>query len=452
MCALKQYQFTGKAIISLFALLLLHAYPQLVLGQDNQPLTLTELKAMAVKQNRLLTIGAYRVTESRDSLAAVKSKYYPNLNANAAYVYNDKNQIGIQQGQLGMIQGIPIPTQNSVYNTNHSIFAGMVRLEQPLTQLTKIATGVKAGQTDVAISEQRQSKSVQQVSQYAEKLYYGILISQKQLVQARISIQLINLQIYDVQSALMAGKTDSVNLYGLEAKLAGQQQKLMQTQNQLDNYKADLNVLLGRGADTPLELAEPTAPGPNLQPLDYYLNQAGTGNPDIKIASLTQQKTVYGITAAQKQYLPDISAFAGYSRQDITNLLPNNNFNAGLMLTWTIFDFGTRRAILHQRQVQQKEATENLSYTQERVRADLDKAYRNVSQSQLLITAAAKAVKYRQRELALKKSALLAGKVLKQDVLTTENDLAQAEADYYSARFNYQLALSDVEVAAGIYK
>ena len=424
----------------------------LFLSADGQEIfNLETVKSMAVSHNPLLGISQHQITESRDSLAIMRSNYYPHVSANAAYLFNDNNNILINQGALGVISGIPIPPQNYTIKAKNNIFIGGVTAMQPLTQLMKITTGVRAAVTSVSIAEQKHIRSVQQLSQGAEKLYFGILISQKQLQQAQLNIELINLQLYDVQSALLAGKTDSVQLYGLQAKLSGQQQQVMQLENQLENYKADLNVLMGRDAQQPLMLSMEVMPVTDLQPVTYYQQEGDSNNEDLKIAALVGQKAQFGVKAAKKEYLPDVSVFAGYSYNDILDILPNNTFTGGVLLSWNILDFGARKMALHQRLTQQKEAEENIAYTKMRANADLVKAYRKVNQSAQLINAAFKTVTFRQRELKLKKDAHLAGKVLKQEVLATENDLVQAETDLFAAQLNYRLALSDLEISAGIY-
>lgn len=415
-------------------------------------LSLDAVKSMALSHNPMLGISRHKITESKDSLAGMRSNYYPRVSANAAYLYHDNNNILINQGALGAISGIPIPPQNYTLQGKNNIFIGGITAIQPLTQLMKVGTGVQAAGASVSIAEQKHIRSEHQLSQAAEKLFFGILISQKKLQQAQLSIELINLQLYDVQSGLLAGKVDSVQFYGLQAKLSGQQQKVMQLENQLDNYKADLNVLMGRAAEEPLILSTEAVPLGELKPMPYYQQEWDGQNQDLKIAGLIGQRAQLGVKAAKREYLPEVSVFAGYSYNDIIDVLPNNTVSAGVLLSWNILDFGARKMALHQRLTQQKEAEELIHYTRLQTSAELIKAYRHVNQSAQLITAANKTITYRRSELKLKKDALFAGKLLKQEVLTTENDLMQAEADLFAAQLNYRMALSDLEINAGVYR
>lgn len=431
-------------------LMALSTFAITVRAQQQTAFTLEEVKAMALQHNKLLSISRNRVVESEDSVIMVRSKYFPNLKANAGYAYTDKTDVTIKQGKLGTVAQIPIPPENyTLFTGNHNWFAGSLGVQQPLTQLTKISAGVQAARLSSAIARAKQFQSESQVRQAAEKLYYGLLISRKQQDQAQVMLRLLELQRYDAESAVMAGKADSAVLYGLDAKLAGQQQKLLEVQDQWAGYREDLNILMGRTPELPIEPIAVKIEQAPLLPLESYLTQAATANADVRLADLTYQKTAVGISAAKKEYLPNISAFAGYTRQDIVDFLPQNNFSAGLILNWTILDFGTRKALLHQRNIQRQEAADNLEYTRQHISAEIEKKYRKVKLARLQQEAAARAVQYRRRALQLKQDAFRSGKALKQDVLSAESDLSQAEVDAYSADLNYLIVLSDLKEVTG---
>lgn len=412
--------------------------------------TLQQAKEMAVTQNRLLKIARFKVDESKYGINSMRSRYYPNVSADGLYAYTTKTDLTLDQGSLGNLGGIELPPQSiQLYEGDHNIFGASVRAEQPITQLTKISTGVKVAQTDVSLAEVAVEKSEIEVKQGVEKLYYGILIAQKQKVQAEVDVQLAETQLYDVESALMAGKADSTYRYAAQAQLAGKRQKLLQTAYQIENYTADLKELLGLSPQTELKLTESDDLIPLLQPLQSYLTEAVAHSPEIRMADFTRQKASLGVTAAKKDYIPDLGVFAGYTYQNVINLLPDNNYHAGILLRWKILDFGTRKSMVNQRLSQQRQAEENLEYAREHVQNEIEKAYRNARQSTQLIQAASSAVSYRKEELRLKQNSKVAGLLLKKDVLETQSNLAQAEVDYFSALLNYRLALSSLEAIAG---
>ncbi|PIQ21876.1 MAG: hypothetical protein COW65_06465 [Cytophagales bacterium CG18_big_fil_WC_8_21_14_2_50_42_9] len=438
----------------LLPMLLLLLTKQVSWAQEVRTLALAEAKELAMKQNRLLGITREKINENEQKVTEARSRQFPLLYATGGYVYNGVTQdVVLPQGALAYnpTNGIVVPQADfPLLLSRHNLVSGNVLALQPISQLGKIRTGVKVAKSDVEIAKTQVSKAEQDVRQGVEKLYFGILIAQKQQEEAQLNLKLTDARLYDVESALLAGKTDITNKVGLQADRANQEQKLLQIQNQLEDYTFDLNEALGLPAITRLQLANLPTEATNLQPLENYTQQARTQNIDVRLASQNIQKAEYGVAAARRDYIPNISAVGGYTHQSVLTILPQDNYFVGLQGNWNIIDFGRRRSVLNLRRSLQQQAEENLQYTREQAVGRVEKAYRKVNQAQALVTVAQKAVQYRNDELKLKKDRRVAGLNLPRDVMETQAALAKAEADLFSAQLNYRLALSELEAAAGV--
>lgn len=440
-----------KSIQSILLLTLIGAM-QPLLAQT--PLTLSQAQEAAIQQNRRLKIARYRVDENAQKVTEARSRLYPLIVANGTYTYNGVAQdLTLPRGSIGVLPGatpIPLPQQDlTLFNAKHNLFFGNVLAFQPISQLGKIKDGVKVAEKDVAIARTEVSQAEQAIRQGVEKLYFGLLIAQKQQQQVQTTIELTQSKLYDVESALLAGKTDPVNKVGLQADLANQQQQLLQTTNQIEDYSADLNELLGQPAATPLAVSALTDSIPALPALETFLESAKAGNLDIRKADQTSQKATLGVQAARKDYIPNLSALGGYLFQNVVADLPQSNYFLGLQLSYSIVDFGRRRATLNQRVSQQQQADENQQYTREHITGEVEKAYRKARQAQSLLPIATQAVQYRRDELKLKNDRLVAGLALKRDVLETQAALSKAEVDLYSAQLAYRLAVQDLKRLTG---
>ncbi|GAB2538730.1 TolC family protein [Spirosoma aerophilum] len=435
--------------------ILLGLISQPVLAQTSQSLTLAQAQQQAINQNRRLKIARYKVDESSYKITEARSRLYPLIVANGMYAYNGVTRdLTLPRGSIGVLPGttpIPLPQQDlTLFEAKHNLFLGNVLAYQPISQLGKIKDGVKVAQTDVELARTQVSQAELAIRQGVEKLYYGLLIAQKQQQQIQTTIDLTQAKLYDVESALLAGKTDPVNKVGLQADLANQQQQLLQVSNQIEDYTADLNELLGQPSSTLLTVNPVSDSLPILRPLETYLEGAKSGNLDVRQAEQTSQKATLGVQAARKDYLPNVGVLGGYLFQNVISDLPQSNYFLGLQLSYNIVDFGRRRSTLNQRLSQQKQADENRQYTGEHVRNDVEKAYRKARQAQSLLPIAGQAVQYRRDELKLKNDRLAAGLVLKRDVLETQAALTKAEVDLYSAQMAYRLALTELEQTTGM--
>lgn len=417
-----------------------------------RPLSLNDAVQLALTQNRQLSIAREQVSENQYKVAELHARNFPKLSALAVGGYNSHTlDITIPRGAMGVYPATgPIPGADvPVYQGSHTLVTGTVQAVQPLTQLLKIRTGEQVARQDVALARTQVRQAEWQVRQGVEKLYYGLLIAGRQRQQAELSLQAARRQRYDAESARLAGKALPAQVAAAEANVADQEQKLLAVQNQQADYAADLNQLLGQPLDTPLALAPPELAETPALPLAAYLAHADTASLDTRQAAQTRAKAALGVKAARQQYLPDVALTANYLRVQGSLLLPQNSVLVGGILNWTLYDFGERRAVVRQRESQQKQAEANEQHTREQVSAEVQKAYRQLQQAAALTAAAQKAADLRAAELKIKRDALAAGKVLPTEVLSTEATQAKAQADLLAAQLNYRLALTQLQHASG---
>lgn len=427
--------------------------PVRLYAQQVQPLTLEQAVEKALQNNHLLNVRKLQVTEKEAKVAEDRIKRFPVASVSSAYQYNaNLGQLVIEQGSFGTLPlggtSIALPNEEKTFplGKHHNFNAG-VTLYQPITQLGKIKTGIEVAQTDAELARHEQSRASLQIRQAIEKLYYGLLITQKQQDEANAKIKLAQMRLYDVESALLSGKTIDVNKAGLQANIADEEQNLLKLRIQTEDYTADLKQLTGIEADS-LTLA-PVANAGVPGTLDSYLTNAATTNNDIKIANLTEIKTQKAIRAAEQGNLPDIGLVAGYSYQTGNLLFPNNNPFVGAQFKWNIQDLVANKQVIRQRHLLREQARENLINTQNQVKNDVSKTHRKLTQATALIAVAEKAVKYRTEELKVQTDKQASGLNLEADILSTRSLLAKAEADLLAAQLNYRLAYSDLQRLAG---
>ncbi|SDG92461.1 Outer membrane protein TolC [Dyadobacter soli] len=423
-------------------------------AQEAQPLTLEKAVEMALQNNHLLNVRKLQVAEKEAKVAEDAIKRYPVASVSSSYQYNaNLGQLVIEQGSFGALPlggtTIALPNEEKTFplGKHHNFNAG-VTLYQPITQLGKIKTGIEVAKTDVELARHEQSRASLQIRQAIEKLYYGLLITQKQQEEANAKIKLAQMRLYDVESALLSGKTIDVNKAGLQANIADEEQNLLKLRIQTEDYTADLKQLTGIETDS-VALAPVANAGTVAGTLDSYLTNAATANNDIKIASLTEIKTQKAIRAAEQSNRPDIGLVAGYSYQTGNLLFPNNNPFVGAQFKWNIQDLVANKQIIRQRHFLSQQARESLINTQNQVRNDVSKTHRKLTQATALIAVAEKAVKYRTEELKVQTDKQASGLNLEADILNTRSLLAKAEADLLAAQLNYRLAQSDLQRLAG---
>jgi outer membrane protein TolC len=348
----------------------------------------------------------------------------------------------------------PLPPFNQIIEVGkHNVYNAGITVYQPVMQIGKINAGVQFSKTELQIARAEESKSAFQIRQAVEKLYFGLLILQKQIEEAEAKIALASTRLHDAESAVSAGKTTASNILGLSASAADEEQNLLKLKIQYDDYAADLIQLTGLESDVELMLQPLPADidTSDLAAVDTSLYESAAKNNDLKLALLNKTKADYSIRASKFNYLPDMGILGGYTYQEGTDIYPKNNAFIGASLKWNLQDILSNRTVHKQRTFLKMQAEENLANTREQVKKDILKIYRKLQHSAELIEVAGKLVKYRAEDLRIQSDRRSAGLNLESDLLTAKAAMAKAESDYFAAQLNYRIALTELKILTGNY-
>lgn len=429
-------------------------------AQSTEPvkLSLQEASQMALQNNHLLKIKELQIREKEQKVKEDKVNFFPVLNINGNYQYNSGiSELIIEQGSFGTLNlgslAIPMPAANDTFEMGeHDTYNASVVLYQPLTQLPKINAGAKVSGMDAAISRVEKQQAENQILQAVEKLYYGILIAQKQTEEAEARVELARLKVYDAESAVQAGKARLQDLSGLQAALAGEEQALLVVQMQQEDYEASLKQVLDLDDVQQLELL----PVEDIKADSLFLQEIAAeqavsiqANRELQLAGLSQQKAAYALKAGQFSLLPELGVMAGYSYQKGNLIFPENNSFVGLTFKWNIQGVASTRHLINQRKLVWQQAGEKLADTRSRIEKEEANLLRKVRQSSRLVQVAEKARYYRELDYQTKLDKFQSGLALESEVLEALALLRKSEADAFAAQLNFRLAVSDLAVLRG---
>jgi outer membrane protein len=448
-----------KSYFITLALIIFSIFETRIIAQDQATLNLETAVGLALQNNHLLNVKRLQVDEKQGKVVEDKIKYLPVVGIGGSYQYNTNlPSLTVAQGEFGEfpIAGVTIPfpfTDETIVMGEHNIYNAGVTLYQPLTQLGKIEAGVQVSRTELLIARTEESIATDQIKQAVEKLYFGLLINNKQIEEAQIKVRLAEIRLQEVETALSAGKTVESNIYGLAASAADEKQNLLKLQIQYEDLAADFKQLTGITTPEDLKLSPLAGEDLHIQTpaIDTSYAEASENNNDLRIAELKKTKAEYSVKASKMSYLPDIGLLGGYTYQKGTEIYPKNNAYVGASLKWNLQDLLTNRSIHQQRISLKGQAEENIINTKVQLVNNIGKMYRKISQSEELINVAAKVLKYRKEDLKIQTDRRNAGLNLESDLLEAEAALAKAESDYLSAQLNYRISASELNILIGNY-
>lgn len=437
----------------LLSITLLFGYIDLKAQQETS-YSLQQLIDSAVSRSYLIAIKNWQIQEKTSKLKEDGIKRYPSVILGGNYQHNfSLAELNIPAGIIGSVPTATggsqlLPEQDTQLKVGqHTNYSADVSLYQPILQQAKIKTGLEIDKTDIKISEAEKKTVTRQLTLAVQKLYYGILIAQKQMDEASAKLALAQAKLADATSARDAGKAISSNLSGLHASVAEEEQNVLKLDILVQDYKRDLAGVANLHNNTdihllPLDTTVTTVAA--VESVDAYQHITAT-NSDLQIAKLNREKALLAIKAARQSNLPDIGLTGGYFYQKGNPMLPTSSPYIGINLRWNLQDIFSNNHVQRQREAQLKQAEFSIAYQQQQLHTDIDKAYHKIIQTKALRDVARKALQYRLAEFNVQRDKQLSGLDIKSNMLEVKAHLAKSEADFYAAHLSHLLAVAELD-------
>lgn len=317
------------------------------LGFSQEILTKQQALKIALKNNFGIKIANNNVKIAKNNSSILNSRFLPSAAINSGTDYRRNNQkivftdpsSGNDAERRG--DGVITKTYNTSLGINYTLFDGMGR-KYNYKQLkeTYNLTELQARQTieNTYLQLFTIYFQIARLSENKNNLREALDISQKRLQRAKYQYEYGQATKLEYLNAQVDVNNDSINL--ITAK------------QQLSNAKRGLNVILGIDKETTYTVETN---------VDYskLINYSEIEQKTLKNNSLLQQNeknvaiSEFNIKVNKASYFPTLNFNASYGlnrteNENLVNpfgarLITSNGFNAGLNLSWNIFDGGARK-------------------------------------------------------------------------------------------------------------
>jgi len=220
---------------------------------------------------------------------------------------------------------------------------------------------------------------------------------------ARDTLQNVQRHLQQTEEFVKAGTHPEIDLAQARTDTANARLALITSDNGYQTSKAQLNQAMGVEGPTDYEISgemPPPLPGEDGE-LDPLLEEALKARPEV--ASLQQQVRAQQLTmrSIEGQYGPSLAANLGFTKGGTSIDHLGWNANAGLTLTWNVFQGGLTRAQVREAEANVAVAVAQLDLLRQQVRFDLDQARLAVSAAKESVSAAQEALVNARERLRL---------------------------------------------------
>lgn len=401
----------------------------------NDPI-LTKMVEGALQNNFDLKQAAYRVAQAKAAMRVAQGGFYPTINLNAGYNYNQNVTVPGATSHVGSV-GLEMQWEIDII--------GAVRNRAKSQKAAFLASQEEYDGVMTALVAQTVETYIQlRTAQWRLRVIEGNLASQKetkQITQARFNTGLA--------SALDVAQAKSI-YYATEAQVPAMETKIAAYINQM-------GILLG---EIPWNLANELAlPDEATDLTPHMLVSVGIPaevlrrRPDVRAAEKTIDAKAAMVGARIDDWLPRffVTGQFGYASTNFQNLFDSNHmyWQVAPSMQWTIFSGTSLTGNIQSARAQLEEAINNYNNTVLTALQEVDNAmthYRHVSAE---VVATQKAFEQAKLTNDLALDLYKKGLVDFQNVLDAQRYLLQYEDNLVVAKSSVSLALVQLYRALG---
>ena len=316
-------------------------------------LTLEECRNLAIQNNKELQISGEKIKMADNEKKAAFTKYFPQLSANGAYMWNQKDINLLDMGalssslssslgglaQLPMIQHLMSGVNDMQHLDVQNIWVGNVSLVQPVFMGGKIVNYNQITKFAKQLAESMNNLQLQDLIYKTDETYWQVisLVNKKKLADAYVD--LLRKMDSDVTAMIYEGVATEADGLSVKVKLNEAEMALTKVENGLALTRMLLAQICGLSLEEDLSLADEKLDNFPVETTQASadLNEAFMNRNELRSLDLATKIYKRKERIALAEMLPNVALAANYfvTNPNVFNGFKNDfagMFNVGVMV------------------------------------------------------------------------------------------------------------------------
>ena len=422
-------------------------------GLRAQTISLSQAVRAAEAADRSVRVAELEYGKAQREVSVARTRRLPIVSV-TTLASQPLTQLGVtlERGSLGVYPNDgPIPGRTTTLESPLRFgFIGYASVAQPLTQQYRIGLGIDLAKVGVdAATEQVRAKRQALVNE-VRRLYYGIAQAESAKTALEATVDFLKQLDRETGQQVVQRVALQADLLTVKAQLAQAEYQLLKMDDPIDTQKEQLNRLMGRRIDAPLEIDASSIVATDGVSLTDACAEALASRPEIRLAKVQQRKTQLERRLASADRIPDVSlSLFGLRTVNFSSVLPNSVSSVGVQATWDVFDWGRKRREIRTKQDAEAQAALELEDAEARVMADVAHQYRRIVEARKGVELARALQASGTEALRVVRNRYAQREAVLSDVAKAQWSLADANQRYTQTLMDLATAQADLERAMG---
>jgi len=291
------------------------------------------------------------------------------------------------------------------------------------------------------------------------RAFYNVLVSRALIEVNQLSVRLLEEELANQKKRRAAGTATKFNVLRAEVELANAKPDLIRARNNLRVSLAELARLMALDADPrrpdllPFRVNGALGVPSKIYSLPEAMRQAHRNRPELKAQEHQVRIERKRLDVDRAGLLPELSVFGGYDV--IGNRFgkfgdSTDGFIGGVQAEWAIFDGLETKGKMDATRARIAQAEYSEADLRRQIELEVRQAYSQLVEAVEFEASQRKNVESAAESLRLANARYNAGVGIQLDTLDSRFALTEAQTNQLQARYDYSVALADLEHAIGI--
>ncbi len=325
-----------------------------------------------------------------------------------------------------------------------------IALSLPLYKGGQLVRGVRVAEIKQEIARDSLVQSQQELIFNLTSLYYKINQLEKTQESTQASVDRLLAHQKDVETFLKAGTVPKVDLLKTEVESARRQQDLLAINNSIESAYDLMRTLMGmEDIHSPLKIGIPTDSREDLPEFEPALESALSHRPEY--LSLQKKETLYEqmrlIQEGRKKPFVYLSSIYDLKSGDDFDF--KEDWTVSLKMNLPLYDAGNIKASMAIQEKEIERTRLQLQSLKLEIQREIQDAFLSIKNAEDRISVSEKALASGEEDLRVQRLKYATGAGTSTEVIDSQSALLIAQANYYQAVFDKEIAMASLRKAMG---
>lgn len=430
-----------------------------------QKLSLVECQKICLKTSEHLSIRDLLTRIEVEKIQQIRGINKPKVSFNADYGMRD-NHLGSKmrnhrhpssEAEQDSNEIMPnarkhenIQDTIKTVTSRKEILTSSTSLIVPIYDSGYVSNRVLSQENLVDVSRYSRDRLEQKLLNEVAQSYYFLLESRKLEEVILQSLETLRNELETTADLFSIGYVTENDVLVIEVQLCEREQELIQARNNGEIAFASLNRLMGQDLNHFFDIEDVSEVVEWHNPYGFFEEKADKLHPDLKRITSEKSANRFDYKAIQAENRPKINGIVSYNTSSNPFLLHRHWMFGGIGIQIPILDGGIVESKLKQKEDEIESLDLSFASKKEDIHLDIRRFFLRTRAAWTKIPVSKKAIRSAEETLRMTSEQYQEGLVSSDDLLNNEERLARARSNYYQTLYQFHMAKSELEFAAGI--